>query len=1049
MKLANFFIENSKFTWVLMVGLLIYGLSGLMTLNSESFPTVDMGSVVITTVYPGASAVDIETKITKPLEDEIRSVRGLKEVKSVSQAGVSRIVTVVDIDKYDVKEVISDLQRAVDRTPDLPTDLETPPDFLEMKSEEFPVLEVAITGANENRLRDRVAYELREELEDNKKIASIIMTGYRERQFNIYVHQNKLRAFHVGLNEVGNKVRSQNLNIPGGSLESGDGELVLRVEGKMKSVEELENLVIRSNFSGERVLLKDVATVQDSMEDARDLALYEGEPATLITIAKKGGADIIELSNEVKAEIKNFEEKYGESLKFQIFNDEGRRVGNRVGVLSSNGLVGLGLVVFFLFLFLPGKVGLMAAVSLPLAVMITIGYISSSGLTLNTITILALVISLGMLVDNAVVISENFARLRKEGMNSKDAVKKSIADLWMPITATAMTTIAAFLPMLVTKGIIGQFIKGIPIVVTAALLVSLAESFFLLPVRLITGKDKTMSDEEKTKKDWFEKYLLPPFYSSIRWLVSRRYIALGIFSGLIFGSIFMMAVVNKFILFPADQTEIYLSRLEMPRGTLIETTEKKMEELSKRVRGVLGDQAAYVTAKVGLSEMDFGDPRSRRGENVGMLFIFMTKEAQDSLITNEVLARLREIKLEGATDLSFEAAINGPPVGAPVTASFRSNSVQDLDAVTAVVMNALKATEGVFDVRVDDVYGSDEVFVELDQDKAARLGLDLAMVGSTVRMAMAGDIIADVNLDNREVNYFVRLEDEDRLNKNQLSNVKIMDSQGNLIALSQVANLVTKEGSPQIKRFDFKRAKTVTANINDDIITSVVANQIVADSFAKVSDQYKSVNLKFGGEAERTQESMESLFQALILSLIGIFALLVLLFKSYVRPVIILTTIPLGLIGVAIAFFLHGRPISFLALIGVVGLGGIIVNSGIVLISFIEQLRGDGPDRPLNDVLIEASSLRLKAVIMTTLTTVCGLVPTAYGIGGSDEFIIPMTLALAWGLMSGSVLTLFWVPCAYAITEDLAHLKERFFSGRLTRKGSMLSLKKREVYDRL
>lgn len=1049
MKLANFFIENSKFTWVLMVGLLIYGLSGLMTLNSESFPTVDMGSVVITTIYPGASAVDIETKITKPLEDEIRSVRGLKEVKSVSQAGISRIVTVVDIDKYDVKEVISDLQRAVDRTPDLPTDLETPPDFLEMKSEEFPVIELAITGSNEKRLRDRVAYELREELEDNKKIASIVMTGYRERQFNIYVHQDKLRAFHVGLNEVGNKVRSQNLNIPGGSLESGEGELVLRVEGKMKSAEELENLVIRSNFSGERVLLKDVATVQDSMEDANDLALYEGEPATLITIAKKGGADIIELSNEVKEEIKNFESKYGESLKFQIFNDEGRRVGNRVGVLSSNGLVGLTLVVFFLFLFLPGKVGLMAAVSLPLAVMISIGYMSSTGLTLNTITILALVISLGMLVDNSVVISENFARLRKNGVNSVDAVKKSIADLWMPITATALTTIAAFLPMLVTKGIIGQFIKGIPIVVTVALLVSLAESFFLLPVRLILGKDKPAKEGSENRVDWFEKYVLPPFYKTITWLVSRRYVAFGLFGGLIFGAIFMMAVFNKFILFPADQTEIYLSRLEMPRGTLIETTEKKMEELSRKVRSELGDQAAYIAARIGVSEMDFGDPRSRRGENVGMLFIFMTKDAQDSLITNEVLTRLRKISVDGTSDLSFEAAINGPPVGAPVTATFRSNSVADLDAVTSSVMGDLKAIDGVFDVRVDDVFGSDEVFVELDQDRAARLGLDLAMVGSTVRMAMAGEIIADVNLNNREVNYFVRLEDDDRLNKDQLSNVKVMDPQGNLISLAQVAKLVTKDGSPQIKRFDFKRAKTVTANINDDVITSMAANQVVADSFAKIADQYKSVNLKFGGEAENTQESMESLLQALILSIIGIFALLVLLFKSYVRPMIILTTIPLGLIGVAVAFFLHGRPISFLALIGIVGLGGIIVNSGIVLISFIEQLRSEGPDRPLNEILVEASSLRLKAVVVTTLTTVCGLVPTAYGIGGSDEFIIPMTLALAWGLMSGSVLTLFWVPCAYAITEDLTHLKERFLSGRLTQKGSVFSLKKREVYDRL
>lgn len=1033
MKLANFFIENHKFTWVLMIGTLVYGVTGLISLSSESFPSVNIGSVIVTTRYPGASAEDIETKITKPLEDQIRSVQGLKEVKSVSQAGVSRIVTIVDIDHYSVDKAIADLQRAIDRTTNLPADLPNPPDFLEVKSEEFPVIELAVMGENHSRLRDRVAYELKEELEDNQKIASIVLTGYRERQFNILIHREKLLAYHVGLDEVAAQIRAQNLNIPGGSLKTDQREIILRVEGKLKTVEDLENLVIRSNFSGERILLKDLATIEDGMEDPIDLALYEGQPATFITISKKGGADIIDLSNEVKKEVELFEEKYGEHLTFRIYNDEGRRVGNRISILSSNGLFGLSLVVILLLIFLPGKIGFMASLSLPLAVLATAGYMSSSELTLNTITILALVISLGMLVDNAVVISENFARLRNAGMKAKDAATKSIADLWLPISATAFTTIAAFLPMLVTKGIMGQFIKGIPIVVTTALLISLAESFFLLPVRLLLGQKAGTQATAKPKKDWFNDFIVPPFMSATRWLVRRRYIAFGLFGALIFGSLFMMGMVNKFILFPADQTEIYISRLEMPNGTTISVTEKKMQELSQAVREKLGANAWHIIGKVGLSEMDFGDPKSRRGDNVALLLIFMTEDAKNELATNDVLSALREITIEGTFDLSFEALINGPPVGAPVTATFRSNSVQALDEVTSHIMSDLKGTEGIFDVRVDDVYGADELFVELDQEQASRLGLDMATVGSTIRIAMAGEIISNVNLNNREVNYFVRFSDQDRTSKDQLASVRVMDRQGNLIGLNQVVRLHPRDGSPEIKRFDFKRSKTVTANINDDIITSVEANRVVADSFTKIADQYTNVNLKFGGEAERTQESMESLFQALILSIIGIFALLVFVFKSYVRPLIILSTIPLGLIGVALAFFFHGRPISFLALIGVVGLSGIIVNSGIVLISFIERLRAES-NRPLTEILVEAAGLRLKAVVVTTLTTVCGLLPTAYGIGGVDEFIIPMTLALAWGLVTGSILTLFWVPCAYAITEDLSSIKSKLLSKHQTEK---------------
>ena len=266
-----------------------------------------------------------------------------------------------------------------------------------------------------------------------------------------------------------------------------------------------------------------------------------------------------------------------------------------------------------------------------------------------------------------------------------------------------------------------------------------------------------------------------------------------------------------------------------------------------------------------------------------------------------------------------------------------------------------------------------------------------------------------------------------------MQSIQVADRAGNLIPISQIADLKEQPGSPHIKRFDFKRAKTVTANLDDLIITSVEANSQALVYFNEIASEFPDVTMEFGGEAERSNESMESLFQALILSIVGIFALLVLLFKSYIRPLIILTTIPLGLIGVAFAFFFHGRPISFLAVTGVIGLGGIIVNSGIILISFIDQLRSEKPaDTPIQDILVDAAALRLRAVIVTSLTTVCGLLPTAYGIGGSDEFIIPMTLALGWGLVSGTILTILWVPSAYAITEDL---NSRFNSIRLSLKG--------------
>ncbi|MFN9068562.1 MAG: efflux RND transporter permease subunit, partial [Bdellovibrionales bacterium] len=462
--LAQFFLKNHKFTLVVSLFVIIFGVFGVSSINSESFPSVNIGAVVITTRYDGATAEDIETKITKPIEDEIQKVTGLKQVKSTSQAGLSTIVTEVDIDRYSAEEVIADLQRAVDRASGLPADLESKPLFTEIKSDEFPVIEVAVIGETQGRLRDQVADQLKEELKDNKKVSSVMLVGFRERQFQILLDRKKLEKEHVSISEVESALRFRNITIPAGEIKGLREQKLIRIEGKATDTEEIESLVVRSNFSGQKIRISDIAQVVDGSEEPRTLARYNGEPATKLIVTKKGGADLLVLADEVANTVERFNEKYKGQLKFQIFNNEGVRVGDRLGVLISNGWQGLLLVLIFLIVFLPGRVGLMTAFSLPLALFATLGVVMVMGYTLNTITIIALVIAIGMLVDNAVVIAENYTRLRDEGHENEEALLKTVKDLWAPITATALTTIAAFLPMLVTSGVMGQFIKAIPIV---------------------------------------------------------------------------------------------------------------------------------------------------------------------------------------------------------------------------------------------------------------------------------------------------------------------------------------------------------------------------------------------------------------------------------------------------------------------------------------------------------------------------------------------------------------------------------------------------------
>lgn len=1025
--LARFFIQNPKLTIVVSLFFLLIGWQGLKSMNAESYPSVDFAIALVETEYFGATPEDIEVKITKPIEDEIRTVSGLKDVRSVSQAGRSKIVIRVDMDnpKVVVKDVMADIQRAIDRTKDLPMDLLDKPKFTEIKSEEFAALEVAVVGSNQDRFRDLTADALKEDIEDDKNVKAVVLEGYQEREFEIELSSKKLDSYHIGVDEVLQKINARNVNIPGGDLQDQTSQKLVKIDAKIKSAEELGAMPIRSSFSGKLIYLRDVAIVKDGAEEPRTLARYMGEPATLLTIQKKGGADTLKLVERINPILKKYNEKHNGKLKFIVFNDEGLKVGAKLNTLSGNALSGLAVVVIVLLFFMHGRIGVVVALSLPLILLATIGVMPYFDLTLNSITILALIIAMGMLVDNSVVISEEYIRRRELGSNSLDAATDTISTLWIPITATAFTTIAAFLPMLVTTGIMGRFIYAIPVVVTLALLICLVECFLLLPMRLhvVAGNMKIESQSEK-KEGWFEK-VAAKFEGLMTFVVDHRYWTALSVLGIIVFSLVVIGVFNKFILFPPDQTEIYIGRIELPENTKVEKTFEVTQRIEKKVQEALGKEwLAHSISIAGTSLADPSDAQGQASDNVALIRMHATDFAKDNIPHTQFLAKLRAIKDPDAIRITFEEQINGPPVGSPVSVTFRSNNNENLEKMLNSILKDLSGVKGIFDAKIDDVIGPDEVVLKFDFENLDRLGLTPATVGNTVRTALTGTFISDVTLNNKEAKLKVKFGDVSKQNLDDLSAVKIMDQKGNLVPLSLLAKFETTKGSPQVKRLDFKRAKTITANVDSEVITSVAANKIVENLYHKHSATIPDVGLVFGGEQESTNESMASLANAMVLALVLIYAIMVYIFRSYLAPGLIMTTIPLGLLGVSVAFWAHGRPVSFLAMIGVIGLAGIIVNNGIILIDFINQMKAEGK-MPLRDILIKAPTIRLKPVMATSLTTMGGLFPTAYGIGGADAMLVPMTLAMAWGLTTGTILTLIWIPAGYGIIEDMVTLRNK------------------------
>jgi multidrug efflux pump subunit AcrB len=1022
---VDFFIRNFKMTIVATLFVVILGAQGLHRMNSEAWPQVNFAMAFITTYYKGASPEDIEALITKPIEDEIRTVSGLKDVKSTSQTGISQIMVRIDMDNVDEDKVMDDLQKAVQRVSKLPADLEQQPLFLEMKSDEFPAIEIAVIANGDDRLRDRIADLFKDAIEDIKTVKEVRLYGFREREFTIELDLKKLDALHIGVTEVLGKLQSRNISMPGGDVEKSTHKDLVRLEAKVKSVHELSELVVRSNFNGQEVLLKDIAKIQDGAEDPRTLASYNGKEAVLMVVNKKSGADTVKLARQIKELMDKFSQTWKGQAEFKAYYDEGVFVSNKLGTLSNNAWSGLFLLIVFLLLFMPGWVGMMAALSLPIGIMTTFGIMPYFGMNLDSMSILGFIIAMGNLVDNSIVITDNFIALRRNNMPTLEAIKKSVMDLWAPITATVLTTIASFLPMLVTKGIMGEFIRPIPIVVTIALVVSLIESFFLLPMRLLFVGGRVESNDDG-KTHWFETWKTK-FEKVMRWVVLHRYITVGACFALILASLLLMIFGNQFILFPAEQIEIYTAKIEAPKGTPIETTARYAAELSQEILKKAPEWTREVNGRVGTSKFSPDDPKGGDGDSQGLIMIYANDHAKFNVKHTDFLAKLRSIDTKKYGTVVFEELINGPPVGSPINATFRSDNAEKLNDVLMKVKAELAKTPGVIDLKVDDVVDADELLLKLDYKGADQRGVSVADVGTTIRTALGGIFISDVTLNNKEVNLNVKFLDSYRTSPEELAKIKVMDNQGNLIPLSLIATFEPRPGSPQIKRYDYKRARTLVGGVDEKKNSTFAVNQKIKEVWQKLEPQYPEVSLIFGGVEESTQESMQSLFDALILAVIGIFALLVFMFHSFLRPFIIMMTIPLGLIGFSLAFFFHGKPISFMALIGIIGLTGIIVNSGIVLIEFIEIARKEG--MKLEEALVKASSQRLLAVVATAFSTMLGLFPTAYGIGGSDPMLIPITLAMAWGLTSGTILTLIFIPPAYAIIEDWVAwlLKQRLF----------------------
>jgi len=1028
MKIVEFSIKNALFVNLIAFFVVLCGIFALMNLRRDAFPNVSFDQVTVQTFYSGATAEDMEKLVTIPLEKELKSVSGIDEISSVSEEGLSLIGIKIDPDERDKKKVVDNIRRAVDQTQGLPAEVEDPL-VVEIETKDIPILEVSLSGklpAKEIRV---FAENMEDILEDIDGVADVRRFGWMNREFWVELDPDKLTEYHVSPQEIMQALRSRNITIPGGQIKTDRFEFNIRTAAEFKTPEDIMDVVVRSNDAGNVLKVKDLARVVDTFEEPNRITKVNGEEAIAMVIVKRENADAITVSDKVKEAVEEFKKQLPKDLQIKTANDFSYYIKRRIGVLISNGIQGFIFVLIVLFLFMEPIPAIATALGIPFALLATFAFMVFTGMTLDLITMLGLIIVLGMLVDDGIVTSENVYRYVEQGMSPKEAAIRGTQEVLSPIVGSVLTTWAAFLPLLFMTDVIGKFVSAIPIVIIVALAASLFECFLVLPSHLAawikpSRKDASGKVIPRHNKKWLEN-LTNSYGRMMGGVLKHRYLVVAITFIAFLGAVALIQFkVIKLQLFTGEGIEEFYIRAEAPKGTPL----KKMNELIVPVEKIIdalpsGFVESHRTYLGSIEEEGGFDPNARRGSHLGQITIYLKPMQQRKETAEQIIERVRPqlANVQGFEKIYFFKPKEGPPVGRAIAIAVRGEDYVVLQKIAAEYVEELNKTPGVKDVTVSYQFGKKQFKINVDEAKARKYQLTVDDIASAVRNAVRGGLATTIKPDkaDREIDVLVRFPEEVRNDPKVFDKIFVSNQTGNLVPLRSVAQVEEMEGVYQISHLDGSRVIVVNGDVDDKEAVSFEVNRMLKNKFAGIPKEYPGYSVRYTGEYEEQQKTMRGLLISFTLVLCFILIILAREFQSLSQPLLIMLTIPFGFMGVVYTFWLHGLPLSFFALIGIVGLAGVVVNNSIVLIDFINTMRKQG--MKLTESLIAAGKIRLRPVLMTSLTTFAGLFSVGYGIGGGDPFLKPMALAIMWGLFFATAMTLTVIPCVYAILDDLTH----------------------------
>ncbi len=1016
--LIEYFLQRSMLVKLLFLSVIIFGLNRMTTIQKEGFPAVELNKITVNTIYRGASAEDVELNVTTKLEEELREVTGLYEVISTSRENFSSIIIQADEDAnpMELTVIVNDIQQAIDQTQDLPLDLDELPIVDVISTADTPIISINLFGEH-SKLRSILPI-LERSIESLSGVSGVDKIGYFDREIHIEIDPIKAQKLRISLSEVLAAIQSRNLRTTGGTLESYMNEQTVISLNKFKNAEEVENVILRANISGQVVKIKDIANVILREKDENFIVRNEGKPGMNLVIRKNKDADIIKTLERVKEHMTN--KALPEGVGFSYSNDQSKKTRLRLQVLGGNAILGFTLVTIILMLALSRQAAFWTAMSVPFALLGSFIILPYFGISINAISLAGFVLVLGLLVDDAIVVAEKITLYQEKGLSPKEAALKGARAMWRPVMVASITTILAFSPMFYIGGMPGKFAWAIPAVVIVALIVSLFECFFLLPHHLTSGKNL----KTKSKPEWILK--TENFYQNLlENLLHRRYLVLLMMLLILSSSIFLVKSSMKFQIFPQDGVERFYLKLEMQRGASLEATETRLKELEKHIEKIPRNELESYSTRVGTLSTTLTQNRGDHS-HWGLISVFLTGEASRSRTADDIIKALRKSVLTNKDEiLIFEKKRVGPAIGKPAEIRISTNNDELREKTATEIKNFLSSLPGVVDVETDNKPGKDQLIVNIDYKKLAEVGLKVKDIADALRVTYDGMLVSSTTSVEETIEYRVIVDPKYRNNQDMLFKIPVKNNRGQVMNLSDLLSLSHGKGPLEFKHVNDVRTETISADLDPVLTSPKIIQKKIFDKFNSTWLKHPELKVAFAGEAREQNKIFGGFLTAGIVALVSIYLVVALLLNSFGQSFIVMSVIPFAIIGVIWAFYFHDMPLSFFSTMGTLGLVGVVVNGTIIMVTEVNRGLAYKPESNLVQTIVSAAKNRLRPVLLTTLTTVAGLLPTAYGIGGKDGLIMPLTMAMAYGLMFATLITLILTPTLLVIGHDIAHLLGR------------------------